>query len=55
MIKKMLMNWLMPMLLDALTSALQSLSAKTENTVDDKLVATIIAERENIITEIKNL
>ena len=53
MFKKMLMNWLMPMLLDTLTSALQSLAMKTSNTVDDKLVATVIAERENIIAEIK--
>ena len=53
MIKKMLMNWLLPVVIDTLIAALQMLSKKTTSAVDDKVVDTVMAERDQIISEIK--
>lgn len=53
MIKKFLINWLLPFIIDALISALRSLSMKSDNTVDDALADTVRKERDNIINEIK--
>lgn len=52
--KKLLINWLLPTLLDALIGALQGLSKKSDNTIDDALVATVAANRDKLITEIKS-
>lgn len=52
--KKLLINWLLPTVIDALIGALKSLSAKSDNTIDDKLVMTIEANRDSLIQEIKD-
>ncbi len=51
--KKMLLSWIIPSVVDMLLSALVSLSSKTESDVDDALVRTLSTERDVIITEIK--
>lgn len=53
MIKKFLINWLLPMVIDQLIAALKSLSMRSSNTVDDALADTVERERDNIINEIK--
>ena len=51
--KKILINWLLPVIYDALIAALSGLSKKSDNTIDDMLVGTVIANREKILDEIK--
>lgn len=52
--KKILINWLLPTIIDALIGALKGLSKQSDNTIDDALVDTVAANRDSIITEIKN-
>lgn len=51
--KKMLINWLLPAFVDMTIHALKSMAAKSDNTVDDMLVDTVARERDKLIAEIK--
>jgi hypothetical protein len=51
--KKYLIKMLLPMIMNMLIDALQSLSRKSSNTVDDLVVGVILANKDKIIDEIK--
>jgi len=53
MFKKMIISWVLPKVFEALLSALQGLSKKTDNTIDDALVKALVENEVNIMAEIK--
>jgi len=54
LMKKVLINWLLPHIIDVLIDSLGRLARKTSSEVDDALVATISLERDKILAEIKS-
>ena len=52
-VKKLIISWVLPAILDALINALTSLAKKTDNSIDDLLVGTLIAHKATIESEIK--
>ena len=52
--KAYLIRWLLPVVLDMIMSALLEMVQKTDNTIDDELVATLDANREKLMDAIKN-
>ena len=52
-VKKLIISWVLPAILDALINVLNKLSKQTDNSIDDLLVGTIIANREKIQGEIQ--
>ena len=53
MIKKILINWLLPLVMDLAIQALQNLSRRSDNTIDDKIVEEILNNKDRLIDEIK--
>ncbi len=53
MFKRLLINWVLPAVMEALISALVRLADKTETQVDDKVVDAILKDKDAIISEIK--
>jgi len=51
--KKFLINWVLEQVIDLAIAALKTLAMKSSSGVDDALVNTVAAEKENIISEIK--
>jgi len=51
--KKFFIAWLLPSIYDALLNALTGLSKRSDNTIDDALVASLNENRDRILSEIK--
>jgi len=52
-VKKLIISWVLPAILDALINALSDLAKRSDNSIDDMLVGTLIANREKIQAEIQ--
>ena len=53
LMRKFLINWLLPTIYDALIKALIALSKKSDSKVDDIAVEAIASNREEILEELK--
>ena len=53
MLKRVLINWLLPMVMDLAIQGLQRLSAKSDNDIDDRIVAEILNNKDKLMDEIK--
>ena len=53
MIKKLLINWVLPTVLSALLEALKRLAMKSDNDIDDHIVAEIAKNQDRLVAEIK--
>lgn len=51
--KKMIINWLLPQVIDLAIAALVKLAHMSDNTIDDEMVGTLIANQDKLISEIK--
>ena len=52
--KNMVIKWVLESVINALIEALKKLSTQTSNSIDDRLVATLEANKDDIIKEIKD-
>ena len=53
MMKRVLINWLLPMVMDLAIQGLQRLSARSDNEIDDRIVAEILNNKDKLMDEIK--
>jgi hypothetical protein len=53
MFKKMMINWMLPLVVDRAIEALQSLARKSGNDIDDNIVAEVKRNKQKLIDEIK--
>ena len=53
MMKRILINWLLPMVMDLAIQGLQRLSARSDNEIDDRIVAEILNNKDKLMDEIK--
>ena len=53
MMKRVLINWLLPMVMDLSIQGLQRLSARSDNEIDDRIVAEILNNKDKLMDEIK--
>lgn len=51
--KNVLIKWLLPLVIDMAINALNSLSRRSDNEIDDYIVAEILRNRDSLIAEIK--
>lgn len=52
--KKILIKWLLPVVIDLVIDVLEKLALKSDNAIDDRLVNVIRDNKANIISEIEN-
>lgn len=53
MIKKLLISWLLPIVIDYTIEAAKEMVSKTDNTFDDDLVNKLAENKESLIAQIK--
>jgi len=52
--KAILIKWLLPIVLDAVISTLVKLAHESDNTIDDEMVGTLIANKQKIKDSVKS-
>ena len=52
--KAVLIKWLLPIVLDMVISTLQRLAHESDNTIDDEMVGTLIANKQKIEDTVKS-
>ena len=53
MIKRVMINWLLPVIIDLAIQAIQSLAIRSDNDIDDKIVNEVAKNKDKLIEEIK--
>jgi len=51
--KMMLIKWLLPLVMDLILQAISTMARKSDNTIDDAIVAKFAENKDSLVSEIK--